>query len=348
MKFLRTISLPILLLLPVAAHAQRHELNGSKVAVYNLVGTMRIEAGTGSSTVVEVERTGRDAGHLEIRTSNINGAQTLVVIYPGDEIVAEDFSRGMQTTMRLNDDGTFNDGRARRRVRIVGGRGGRDGTHAAANIIVRLPRGTALDANLAVGNIIANGTASALDLETSAGDVSSTGNRGSVKAESASGDLVVNNVEGDVDLETASGDIEIAGATSQSVKAETASGEVTVTDVSAAQEIDLESASGNVRVTRARTPVLKAESASGNVRAELDGDVREVDISTASGNAEVTLAATFTGEIEMETASGDIDVDFPLNIIRQQRNHLRGTIGSGGTARVSLETASGDVRLMKR
>jgi hypothetical protein len=351
MKLLATrtfITLTGLLATAATAHAQRHELSGDRVAIYNLVGTLRIEAGSGRTTTVEVERLGRDAGRLNVRTDNINGVPTLIVAYPGDEIVAENMERGTNTTLRVNDNGTFSDGRSGgKRVRITTGRGDNDAVHAQANIVVRLAQGTAINANLGVGNITAAGTAGALDLETSAGDVSSTGNRGSVNLESASGNLTVANAEGDVDLETASGDIDINGANGQKVNAETASGSVTVAGVSA-QDLDLESASGNIRVTRSRAPRLKAGSASGNVRVELDGDVRDVEVSTASGNAEVAVPASFAGEVEMETASGDIDVDFEIKILRKQRGELRGTIGNGGLGRISLETASGDVRLMRR
>jgi lia operon protein LiaG len=349
MKSLRTFSaLFALLALATAAHAQRFELTGDRIAVYNLAGNLRIEAGTGRTAVVEVERSGRDASRLEVRTANINGVQTLVVIYPDDEVIAEGMHRGTQTTIRVNDDGTFNSGRSGgRRVRVTSGRGDRDGIHAQADIVLRLPQGTSVNANLAVGGITATGTAGDLELHTSAGDVSSSGNRGRVHAETASGDVTVNNAQGDLELESASGDIEVRGATSQRINAETASGSVTVSDATA-REMELESASGNVRVSRSRTPRLKAESASGSVRAELDGEVESVQISTASGNAEVAVPGSFRGEVEMETASGDIDVGFEISIIRKQRNHLRGTIGGGGTGRISLETASGDVRLSRR
>jgi DUF4097 and DUF4098 domain-containing protein YvlB len=333
--------------LPAALHAQRHELTGNRVAIYNLVGTMRIEAGTGSSTTVEVTRNGRDAASLDVRTFSTNGVSTLVVRYPGDDIVAENMERGTNTTIGVNDNGTFNGGRATRRVRVTTGRGDRDAIHAQADIIVRLAPGTSIDANLAVGSITANNTSGALDLETSSGDIASTGNRGEVKLESASGDLTVTNATGDVEVETASGDIEINGITGKRVDAETASGTVTVTGVTA-DDVEVESASGNVRVARTRAARLKAESASGNVRAELDGDVREISVSTASGDAEVVVPSAFSGEVEMETASGDIDIDFELRATRRSRGHLRATIGDGGNGRISLETASGDVRLLRR
>jgi lia operon protein LiaG len=327
--------------------AQRYELSGQNVAVYNLVGSMSIERGTGNSTVVEITRSGRDANRLTVRTDAIGGVPTLRVIYPGDEVVAENMERGTNSTISVDDDGTFNRGRGGRRVRISTGRGGSDAIHAQANIIVRLPQGVALDANVAVGTIEASGTAGALDLETSAGSISSTGNRGNVNAESASGEITIQNAQGDLQLETASGGITITGATSKTINAEAASGSIRASNITA-DDVDLESASGSIRVLGARTPRLKAETASGDVRVELNGTLREVEISTASGSAEAVVPADFAGEVELETASGSVDIDFPITVARQRRNYVRGTIGSGGQARVSMETASGDVRLLRR
>ncbi len=137
------------------------------------------------------------------------------------------------------------------------------------------------------------------------------------------------------------------GSTSQTIDAETASGNVRVTN-STAQDVELESASGSVRITGSRAARLNAESASGDVRAELAGDVREVELSTASGSVEAWLPANFAGEVELEAASGNVDVDFPLTTTTKRRNHIRGTIGTGGIARVSMESSSGDVTLRRR
>ena len=73
-----------------------------------------------------------------------------------------------------------------------------------------------------------------------------------------------------------------------------------------------------------------------------------MEISTASGTAEAFLPANFAGQVELETASGDVEVDFPMTVSRQTRHHLRGTIGQGGSARVSVSAASGDVRVLRR
>jgi lia operon protein LiaG len=330
------------------ANAQRYELTGNHVALYNLAGNIRIEAGSGSVTVLEVTKGGRDAERLTVRSSALDGVPTLRVIYPGDEIVASQLERGSNTNLRVDEEGTFGRSRDGRRVNIRSGdRADRDALHAQADLVVRVPANVRVDAHLAVGKITATNVNGELELETSAGDITVSGSRGKVNAESASGDISVTNVEGDLELESASGGITVDGARSTSIDIEVASGSIRVANAQAT-DIDLETASGDIRVTRTRAPTLKAESASGSVRAELDGEIRSVELETASGTAEAVLSAGFAGEVEMETASGSIDVDFPLNVTTQRRNHLRGTVGSGGSARVSLSSASGDVRLLRR
>jgi hypothetical protein len=349
MRALRTpITLLALAISASAANAQRYELSGNRVALYNVAGSMRIEAATGSTVVVEVERLGRDAQRLTVRTNALDGVPTLRVIYPGDEVVVEDMDRGTQTTVEVDEEGTWGRVRGGKRMRVTSGRGrDADAIHASARIVVRVPPGVSVDANLAVGDLTATNVAGNLELESSAGSITSTGNRGELKAETASGDITVGNTQGDLELETASGDIEIRSANGQRINAETASGSITVNDARA-QALNVETASGSIRVTASSAPTVKAETASGSVRVELTGEVRDVEISTASGTAEAVLPANFAGEVELETASGDLDVDFPMTVSRQSRNHLRGTIGQGGSARVSLSAASGDVRLLRR
>ena len=52
---------------PVAAQTSRQVLKGDSVAVYNLVGELRVEAGSGSDVVVEIQRGGADAAKLEVQ-----------------------------------------------------------------------------------------------------------------------------------------------------------------------------------------------------------------------------------------------------------------------------------------
>ena len=70
---------------PLAAQ-ERKTIPGPDVAIYNLAGIMKLEAGSGADVAVEIARGGRDGGKLTVATGEIRGRQTLRVIYPEDDI----------------------------------------------------------------------------------------------------------------------------------------------------------------------------------------------------------------------------------------------------------------------
>jgi hypothetical protein len=74
--------------------------------------------------------------------------------------------------------------------------------------------------------------------------------------------------------------------------------------------------------------------------------VRDLALETGSGDISVQAPATLAGEVEIETASGEIETDFPIQVTRHARDHVVGRIGDG-VGRVAIETGSGDVRLLK-
>jgi hypothetical protein len=214
-----------LVLLSSSALAQtgdRHVLNGRTVAFYNLVGTVRVEAGTGGSTVIEVSRRGRDADQLRIVSGDIGGVQTLRVVFPMEDIYVPDMGRGSNTTMSVNDDGTFNRGRDRdgNRIRIHGRDDeARGSLEAAADIVVRLPAGVTLEGHVGVGELDVRGTRSDLELSTVAGDLTIYRTSGSLRLNSASGDIEVTETQGDTEVNTASGDVSLTGVRGNRVDA---------------------------------------------------------------------------------------------------------------------------------
>ncbi|HEU4955749.1 MAG TPA: hypothetical protein VFT28_14280, partial [Gemmatimonadales bacterium] len=66
---MRAAFLVVPFLLPASTGAaqqpERFQLQGDDVAVYNLVGAVSVEAGTGNVTV-DLTRTGRDAAKLKV------------------------------------------------------------------------------------------------------------------------------------------------------------------------------------------------------------------------------------------------------------------------------------------
>src|SRR5882672_5523621 len=152
---------PILLLfplvlpvLPAALHAQqpleRYTIDDDAVAIYNLVGAVRVEPGEGG-VAVQVTRAGADAARLRVAQGEIDGRATLRVLYPEDRINPGSGRPGSSTKLRVREDGTFGDtdgehehGRhdrdgweEGRKVTIASG----SGLDARADLVVRVPRG---------------------------------------------------------------------------------------------------------------------------------------------------------------------------------------------------------------
>ena len=145
--------------IPAAAQTSRQVLKGDSVAVYNLVGELRVEAGSGSDVVVEIQRGGADAAKLDVQSGPLRGRETLRIIYPEDVISMPEWGRGWNTTLRVRDDGTFGEEHGRhdrggwfregREVRITGR--GRDGLEAYADLRVSVPKGKNVALYLGVG-----------------------------------------------------------------------------------------------------------------------------------------------------------------------------------------------------
>jgi len=322
-----------------------YELAGRSVVVYNIAGSVRIERGTGSSTTIDVQRSGPDAAQLQVRTRTVDGKPTFSIVYPGDEIASAHLQHGSTTTLEVDDNGVFS--RSGHRVRVVSrDRAGRDATEADAELVVRVPDNVQLEVHQGVGDIAASGTTADLSLHGSSGEINVANTRGRLQVNTASGGMTIRGADGDLDLNSASGDIELENTRSAHVDVDVASGGVRATGLRA-ESADLGSASGDIRVSDSHVPDLKVHTASGSVRVVLDGELRDLDAESASGNVEIVVPSGFGAEIEMDTASGDIDSDFPISVTSQRRGHMRGTIGNG-SAHLSLSTASGNVRLLKR
>src|SRR5690349_14151742 len=204
---------------PVAAQTSRYTLKGDSVAVYNLVGELRVEAGTGSDVVVELQRGGADAAKLDVQSGPLRGRETLRITYPDDVIVVPELGRGggWNTTLRVRDDGTFGDDRGRHerggwfgeghQVRITGR--SRDGLEAHADLRVTVPRGKNIALYLGVGKAFISNVDGAIRVSVASADVSADRTTGSLKVETGSGNVDLRTAAGDISLETGSGDLTV-------------------------------------------------------------------------------------------------------------------------------------------
>jgi hypothetical protein len=342
---------------PAVAQTSRHVLKGDSVAVYNLVGELRVEAGSGSDVVVEVQRGGADAAKLEIASGPLRGRATLRIIYPDDVIVMPEWGRGWNTTLRVRDDGTFGDdgdrgGAGRHRgwmgdgheVRITGR--SRNGLEAYADLRVTVPAGKTIGLYLGVGKAFLTNVDGAIRVSVASADVAADRTRGSLRVGTGSGNVDLRTASGDVKLETGSGDITVSGMQGTRLELSTGSGNVTLTDGKAG-DLHVETGSGDIEATSSSGDDLSFNTGSGNVNVALVATFNSLHIETGSGDVTLRVPPTLGAQVDLDTGSGDIDLGgLTLQVRRIEHDHITGTLGDG-RARLSVETGSGNVRLQK-
>jgi lia operon protein LiaG len=353
-RSLLLLSAGVFLSSSVSAQTSRHVLKGDSVAVYNLVGELRVESGSGSDVVVEVRRGGDDSAKLEILTGQIRGRETLRIIYPDDVIVMPDWGRGWSTTLRVREDGTFGDdedfrhGRGRSRdgheVRITGR--SRSGLDAYADLRVAVPKGKTISLNLGVGKTFVSNVEGNIRVSVASADISADRTRGTLRVATGSGNVDLRTASGDVQLESGSGDITVAAVQGPSLRLETGSGNVTITDGKAGI-FHVETGSGDIEATGSSGDDVSFETGSGNVDVTLVTTFRSLSVQTGSGDVTLRVPPTVGAEVDLDTGSGDIDLGgLTLQVRRIERDHVTGTLGDG-KGRLSVETGSGNVRLQK-
>jgi len=91
---------------------------------------------------------------------------------------------------------------------------------------------------------------------------------------------------------------------------------------------------------------LSIDTGSGGITADLQRDIASLRAETGSGDIAIHAPASLGAQVAIETSSGEIETDFPMQVTRHGRDHMVGTIGDGkGT--IAIETGSGQIRLLK-
>jgi len=338
-----------LVLLPGTLSAQaveRFELTGPRVAIFNLAGSATVEAGTGSAVVVEIRRHGGDAAKLDIQQGPIDNVQTLRVVYPDQDIVFRDGNWSGHTTVRVNRDGTFgwrgsHDGA--RRVRISSDRSGME---ASADLRILVPAGREVAVYLAVGPLSASGVNADLRLDGSSGRVTTERTAGTLTVDVGSGMVTVRGHDGDGSIDTGSGSVEVSSLKGDRLNVDTGSGDVTLGAV-AVRDLRVDTGSGSVDATGVQTATLNVDTGSGDVDVAMTAVPTDVNVDTGSGSVTLGMPDGLDAAVELETSSGDISVDFAMEIRRWERDEVRGTIGTG-KGRIHIDTGSGDIAIRKR
>ncbi|HEX8692677.1 MAG TPA: DUF4097 family beta strand repeat-containing protein [Longimicrobium sp.] len=328
-----------------AQRTERFTLDGSRVAVYNLAGEVRVEPGSGSEVVVEVTRGGSDAGELRVREGETDGAASLVVLYPDDRVVYPRMGRGSNTEMSVERDGTFG-----RSGRVLGGRrvrihGSGSGTEAWADLRVLVPAGRTVSVNQAVGRVEVSNVHGDLRVRGAAASIHALGTRGSLNLDTGSGGIEVRDAQGEIVLDTGSGGVRVSGVSGPRLSVDTGSGGVVGSGLDV-ENLHVDVGSGGVRLDAVDARDILIDTGSGSVELSLRGDVNRARIDTGSGGVTLGVPAGFGAELDIDTGSGGIDVDVPATVRRAGRSHFTGTIGDGN-GRVEIDTGSGGVRVRR-
>ena len=133
--------------------------------------------------------------------------------------------------------------------------------------------------------------------------------------------------------------LEVSNLTIREMEFDGASG-TCVFDNCNVEKLDLDTASGDVRFTGSLQQ-LDCDAASADIVLELGNVPRSIDMDTASGDLDLTLPADAGFTVSMDTMSGDFDSDFKTT----SRNGSY--VAGNGRCRIDVDAMSGDVIIRK-
>ena len=166
-------------------------------------------------------------------------------------------------------------------------------------------------------------------------------------ASSGDGAIDVHGAGADVTASSGDGSISVSGATGD-VIAHSGDGSITIDN--AQRAVTAHTGDGAISISTATGPV-EATSGDGDVELHLAKDVKPGDINLHTGDGSVTIfvGSQFGGQIDASTSDGSIESDMPLALSgRMDRQHVRGTVGSGGDVRLMIRTGDGDIRIRRQ
>jgi lia operon protein LiaG len=324
-----------------AQQGEQFRLRGDQVALFNLAGELRVEAGTLPDVVVEVARGGRDAGRMRVETGRIDGSETLRVVTPGDRIVYPRMNRGSRSELRVHDDGTFaRGGLIGRRVTVAGSG---SGVQAYADLRVSVPPGRRIRLHQGTGQVWVSNVDGQIAVETSAAPVHVDGTRGVLDVTVGSGRVTVRDAFGQVGVAVASGNVLVTRMRGSRLVVTTGTGGLGADGVDVT-DLNVGVGSGSVRLSEVRIRDGAVRTGNGGVQIELASPLQSLRVNTGSGSVSLTIPPEFGADLQISTGSGGINVDGPLQNLRRTRGSLSARL-RGGEARVNIDTGAGGVRV---
>ena len=348
------VSVSLLAILPSATQgaSEKHlSLDAESLCLVDLIGEVRVEAGSGPAFEVSVRIGGNDAREDLIRIETEEGKEARVVCrFPTEREHEYVYPRLGRTSneilslagLRGEGHGFWDWIRGDDQIKV---RGSGPGTEVWADVTIRVPAGRSVEVHLGVGSVAAEGVEGRLSLETQSGPVTAIGIKGDLVADTGSGSIEAMRVEGSVHVDTGSGPVEVKDITGPEVIVDTGSGAVEADRIDC-RRLDIDTGSGGVRAGEIRADEVHIDTGSGFVDLALArmGSGRFV-VDTGSGSIDLSLPGDASAQVVADTGSGSIQVDLGSVQIRGEET-VSFRLGSGA-AELVLDTGSGPISIHK-
>lgn len=333
---------------PAQATPVRYTLTGNKVSVYNLVGTLEILPGTGSSVTAEVEVRGPDAAKLKVMSGAIRGRQALRVIYPDDHVIDRSMGQNSRTTLRVRDDGTFGD---EKDGRDGGGRmtitGSGEGLEASADVKLLVPAGTNLMVHWGHGSASVARVDADVFVDGASMPIHAEDLHGPFHADIGSGEVEILGSDAALNIDTGSGAVRLRNVrTSGDILVDTGSGEVSGDNLSAGK-LAIDTGSGSISLENVSAKSVTMDTGSGEIDLDLASDVASLVVESGSGDITVSFPPGVGAQVSVESGSGGIRSELALETQVRKKDALVGRLGDGHGS-IGIETGSGTVTLRER
>jgi DUF4097 and DUF4098 domain-containing protein YvlB len=201
-------------------------------------------------------------------------------------------------------------------------------SRGGASYDVSVPRGTRLKLQASSGNVTASGSQGEVSATTLSGAIDVSGGRRDVTLESVSGPIRASQLAGDLEAQNVSG----------SVRAENVSG-----------RIEAWAVNGAIRLIGVRSNDIRAQTVGGDIiyagRVATGGTY---DFESHSGTIRLTVPRSLGAQFRLETVSGAVQTDFPIEPApaegRRKGGRIEFTVGDG-RATVTVRTFNGKISI---
>ena len=183
-----------------------------------------------------------------------------------------------------------------------------------------------------------------IELHAADGNVTATNCKGTVSITTADGKIDASKLQGQLQLMVVDGNVTLENGSGNLVIHAT-DGNARLTGFSG--EVEARTVDGKLFIDGLLT-ALKANSTDGLMQIRLQPGsemAKDWSIRSSDGDVELNVPASFSAELDLQTADGHIETQLPIAIVGSVSNdHIQGKMNSGGHV-LQIHTSDGDISI---